>query len=248
MSIPYTVIIPARYASTRLPGKLLERIGDIPLIRHVYESAAHSGASRVVIATDDQRIHDTAIAFGADVVMTGSTHRSGTDRLAEAIGLLKLPAEAIVVNLQGDEYGMPAELIDQVARALHENPGHDVATLCKRITHAEELRDPNLVKVVMTRDRTALYFSRAPIHWTGDGGLDPACPHWGHIGMYAYRAGFVREFTALPACALEGCERLEQLRALYYGYRIHVQEAAAPCGIGIDTPADLERVRAGTGA
>ena len=243
MSARYKVVIPARYGATRFPGKPLATIGGKTLLEHVYESARASAAKRVIVATDDERIEKACRDFGADVYRTSPDHESGTDRVAEVMNLINEPDDALVVNVQGDEYGLPSALIDQVANALALNRDKVMATLCERITDRDELRDPNVVKVVFDNSGTALYFSRAMIPWRAGkaGEDDPAA--YRHIGIYAYRVGFLKRFTSLRVCELERSERLEQLRALYNGYRVHVEEACAPCGIGVDTPEDLERAR-----
>jgi 3-deoxy-manno-octulosonate cytidylyltransferase (CMP-KDO synthetase) len=247
--LKFSVLIPARYASTRLPGKPLLPIGGKPMIQHVYERALESGAERVVIATDDGRIEEAASAFGASVCRTGPEHQSGTERLAEAVERLGLEPDAIVVNLQGDEPLMPPALLDQVAQNLAANPAAQMATLCTRIHEAGELFDPHAVKVVMDSRGYALYFSRAVIPWDRDAfavttqELPASAEHYRHLGIYAYRAGFLREYAAWPPCELERMESLEQLRVLWHGARIHVAEAVELPGPGVDTEADLERVR-----
>lgn len=246
----FIVIIPARYGSTRLPAKPLSDIAGKPLIQHVHERAREAGADEVLIATDDERIRDAAQAFGAQVCMTDPAHASGTDRIAEVARQRALPDEAIVVNLQGDEPLMPPALLRQVAANLAEHPAAAMATLCETITDAAQLFEPSIVKVVMDREGYALYFSRATVPWdrdhfaAGARSLPPRTRYHRHIGMYAYRAGFLRSYSALAPCPLEQSESLEQLRALWYGYRIHVAEAVERGEAGVDTPADLERVRA----
>lgn len=241
------VIIPARYASTRLPGKPLLDLGGRPMIVRVVEAARRSGAERVVVATDDARIRDAVNAFGAEAVMTRADHASGTDRLAEAIAALGLDDNEIVVNLQGDEPLMDPALVWQVAEALAVRPEADMATACHAITNREEFLNQNVVKVVTDHQGYALYFSRAPIPWPREvmlGKSTAAIKAFRHIGLYAYRAGFVARYAAWPACPLEGTESLEQLRVLWQGGKIAVVEAdRAPPG-GVDTPEDLERVRA----
>jgi 3-deoxy-manno-octulosonate cytidylyltransferase (CMP-KDO synthetase) len=240
------VIIPARYASTRLPGKPLADVAGKTLIERVYDCAVKSGAQTVVIATDDERIRAAAQAFGARVCMTSDRHRSGTDRIAEVIQQLKLPADDIVVNLQGDEPTMPPALIRQVAETLAIHPDAMVATACHPLHDRNELTNPNVVKVVLDQKGYALYFSRAAIPWpravmtTPDAGRVAA---WRHIGIYAYRAGFVARYAAWPPCPIEELEQLEQLRVLWHGERIAVCESAQLPGTGVDTPEDLERVR-----
>ena len=250
MPTTFSVIIPARFASSRLPGKVLLELAGKPLLWHVYRRALESGAQRVIIATDDARVEAAARIFEARVEMTAASHASGTDRIAEVVSRLGLADDEIVVNLQGDEPLMPAAVIRQVAERLAMDPGAAIATVCERITEARDLFDPAVVKVVMDAGGRALYFSRAPIPWDRDGfsGGDAnvwptAQPYYRHVGLYAYRVGFLKMFSVLPACELERTECLEQLRALDHGARILVDEAIAPSGFGIDTMADLERVR-----
>jgi len=245
----FRVIIPARYASTRLPGKPLLEIAGRPMLQHVWERARESGAEEVVIATDDERIRTVAEGFGARVIMTAASHRSGTDRLAEAAEQLGCAAGDVIVNVQGDEPQMPPENVAQVAANLERHGDAGVATLCEPIRTAEELFNPNVVKVVFDHAGYALYFSRAPIPWERDafaaepGALPEGTGHYRHLGIYAYRAGFLREYVTWPGCALEHSEALEQLRVLWQGRRIHVAEARMRPPAGVDTEADLERVR-----
>jgi len=243
MSGPFSIIIPARYASTRLPGKPLLDIKGKPLIQHVYEIAAATKAASITVATDDERIADCAQSFGASVVMTSSQHESGTDRIAEAATLIGMDENEIIVNLQGDEYGLPAALINQVATALYNNPNKQIATLCEAINSEEDYHDPNCVKVAFDKESTAIYFSRSPIPMNRMGGLPEEV--YRHIGLYAYRAAYLQEFTRLPVCRLEQSEALEQLRALYNGGKIHVDIAIAKTGVGIDSTDDLALARAG---
>lgn len=242
MSAPYSIIIPARYASTRLPGKPLLEIKGKPLLQHVFESASQTQAKSITVATDDERIKACAESFGASVVMTSGKHESGTDRIAEAARQLKLDDDEIIVNLQGDEYGLPVALIEQVASCLYKNPEKQMATLCEAISSIDDYLDPNNVKVVFDKNNTALYFSRSPIPMNRSSGLPDSA--YRHIGLYAYRAGYLQEFTQLPACALEQTEALEQLRVLYNGGRIHIETAVDKTGIGIDSEKDLEAARA----
>lgn len=245
----FSVVIPARYASTRLPGKPLLDICGKPMVQHVYERAQASGAARVIIATDDQRVVDAARAFGADVCMTSPDHPTGSDRLAEVIDTLAIADDEVIVNLQGDEPLMPAALIHQVAAGLEGHGAASVATLCYRIQEVAELFDPHAVKVVLDQHGYALYFSRASIPWDRDAfsvtteELPARSEHYRHIGLYAYRAGFIKEYVQWPQCTLEALESLEQLRVLWHGHRIHVGVAAEPPGHGVDTAGDLERVR-----
>ena len=244
------IIIPARYASTRLPGKPLLDVCGKPLLQRVYECALQSGAQQIIVATDDARIYDAVNGFGGTAFMTSSRHPSGTVRIAEVIGMLNLKPEEIVVNLQGDEPLMPPDLIKQTAETLIAHSAAAMATACHAITDYEAISNPNITKVVCDRDGYALYFSRAPIPWPRDMiGADNAAKlkqplrALRHIGLYAYRAGFVSRYAAWPPCPLEQTEALEQLRVLWYGERIAVCEARQTPGPGVDTAADLARVR-----
>ena len=247
----FQIIIPARYASTRLPGKPLLEINGKPLIQHIYESACRSDAVKVYIATDDLRIQEKAESFGAEVIMTTPDHLSGTDRLAEVVSILQLEDEAIIVNLQGDEIGLSESLIHQVAKGLHDHPRHSIATLCERIDSEEDINDPNVVKVVFDQNNTALYFSRATIPHSREGQIDGKnrqTDYFKHLGLYAYRVAYLKKFSTTPVCELERSESLEQLRALYTGEKIYIEEACASAGIGIDTEDDLLRARQQTRA
>jgi len=252
--LTFTVVIPARLASTRLPGKVLADLGGRPVLAHVHARALASGAARVVIATDDGDVARAAEGVGAEVVMTSPLHESGTDRLAEAAVTLGLGPETVVVNVQGDEPEMPPEAIAAVAAAVEAAPTVDIATVALPIEDAAAFADPNIVKVVADEAGDALYFSRAPIPWPRDLGVAPAdlggagtLPHAGarrHVGLYAYRAHALARFTALPPHPLELAERLEQLRALAHGMTIRVIDAPGPIPPGIDTAADLDAARA----
>lgn len=249
MSEDFTVIIPARLASTRLPEKALRKIAGRPMIVHVVQRAMRSGARAVHVATDAHAIAKVCRAAGADVVMTRADHASGSERLAEACGLLGLADSDIVVNVQGDEPLLPPVLIGQVARLLADTPSVAMASLCHRIEDLHEVFDANVVKVVCDASGRALYFSRAPIPWDRDGFANgarggTAREHFRHIGLYAYRAGFLRRYVTLAPAPLERMEALEQLRALHHGAGIIIGEACALPGPGVDTLQDLERVRA----
>lgn len=250
----FYVVIPARYASSRLPAKPLKDIGGKPMIQHVYERACESLAQNVVIATDDPRIEEAARAFGADVCMTSARHQSGTDRLQEVAAQLQLPDEAIVVNVQGDEPLIPSAVINQVADNLQCHAQASVATLCEPIVSVSDFCNPNMVKVVSDHSGGALYFSRAPIPWPRDAfatasadetpdALPEELSARRHIGLYAYRVGLLHRFVTWAPAPLERFESLEQLRVLWQGERIHVADACLPVPGGVDTPEDLERVR-----
>lgn len=244
----FKIIIPARYASSRLPGKPLVDIAGKPMIQHVYERAKESLATEVIIATDDQRIEQVAQSFGADVCLTKPEHPSGTDRLAEVALNRGFSDDDIIVNVQGDEPCLPATLINQVAQDLSDFPEADIATLCSRIDNKNDIFDSNVVKVVMDHQGFALYFSRAPMPWmrdhfNSDRQLPTPLPHFRHIGLYGYRANFLKSYSGLAPCEIEKNESLEQLRALYHGKRIHLSEAIEASGHGVDTKADLAAVR-----
>lgn len=253
----FKVIIPARYASQRLPGKPLRAIAGRPMIQLVWEQARESGAEQVVVATDDERIVAAVRAFGGEVCLTAQTHRSGTDRLAETARAIGCGPEDILVNLQGDEPLMPPALIAQVAEGLARRSEVPVATLCTPLEHVHELFDRNIVKVVRDAQGHALYFSRAPIPWHRDEfALRTDClpgdgtPFMRHIGLYAYRADFLAEYVTWPPSPLEAAESLEQLRVLWNGRRILAEVARTVPGPGVDTEDDLLRVEAllrGTG-
>lgn len=245
----FTVVIPARYASSRLPGKPLVDIGGKPMIQHAWERALESGAVRVVVATDDARVEKACREFGADVVMTSERHESGTDRISEVVGQLQLDDASIVVNVQGDEPFMPPQNIRQVAE-LAAIDGTHISTLHVPITRIEEYLDPNSVKLVADEDGRALYFSRAPIPWHRDAPVDTSGRPTAfsgavrHLGIYAYRVSALRAFSAASACALEMTEKLEQLRALWLGMTVRTAVARGAPSRGVDTSEDLEAVRA----
>jgi 3-deoxy-manno-octulosonate cytidylyltransferase (CMP-KDO synthetase) len=247
---PFVVIVPARLASTRLPRKPLADIGGVPMVVRVARAAADSGAERVTVAADSAEIVDACSAHGVEVLLTRADHASGTDRLAEAVGYLGLADDALVVNVQGDEPLMPAAVVRRVAEALAQRTDCAIATACHPLHDAAEFFSPNVVKVVTDANGRALYFSRAPIPWSRDAfaagrdRLPPGLPARRHIGLYAYRAGFLRRFPQLPPAPLEQHECLEQLRALAHGFGIAVIELPEALPPGVDTPEDLERVRA----
>jgi 3-deoxy-manno-octulosonate cytidylyltransferase (CMP-KDO synthetase) len=245
----FRVVIPARLASTRLPRKVLRPIAGRPMLEHVYRAGVASGAEAVIIATDSEEVAGAARAFGAEVCMTAETHLSGTDRVNEVAQRKHWPAEALVVNLQGDEPLLPPTLIAQAARELSKHPDAEISTLCAAISSQAEWRDPNAVKVVRDDAGYALYFSRAPIPWDREGHArgapqPPAGACWRHIGLYAYRVGALARFSKLPPARLEQVEVLEQLRAQANGMKIYVGIAAERPGLGVDTEEDLHRVEA----
>jgi 3-deoxy-manno-octulosonate cytidylyltransferase (CMP-KDO synthetase) len=244
-AVSFRVVIPARYASTRFPGKALAVLCGKPVVQHVYERAIGSAAHEVVIATDDQRIADVATTFGADVVMTRGYHESGTDRVAEVAQQRKWREDEIVVNVQGDAPLIPSDSIDQVAVLLAQNESADIATLCSPIADLAQFYDVNAVKVVFDHVGRALYFSRAAIpaiaHDSKDGSRDAQKKSgaWLHIGLYAYRVGALNQLTGAVPCDLEIREKLEQLRALWLGMEIRVGVATSEHGPDVDTPEDL---------
>lgn len=248
MNPEFIVVIPARYGSTRLPGKPLLDIAGKTMIQRVYEQAKKSKARQVLIATDDERIAAVANSIGADVCMTRADHVSGTDRLQEVARQQKWPNDTVVVNVQGDEPLIPPSVIDQVAENLFRAEQAAMATLCESITDINVFLDPNAVKVVFDHKGYALYFSRAPIPWPRDAFrteklLPGGHPAFRHIGIYAYRASFLHQFVQWAPALIEQTESLEQLRALAQGARIHVQVACAAVPGGVDTEADLADVR-----
>lgn len=243
----FVVVIPARYASTRLPGKPLADILGKPMLQYVYEAALRSGAKDVYIATDHPLVFDAAKRFTDNVLMTKDSHQSGTERLAEVVDLLSLEKETIVVNVQGDEPLLASENVVQVAKLLHDSDA-PMATLSVDIHDIDEVFNPNAVKVVSNAKNNALYFSRASIPFQRDSMLNlnknavELEAFQRHVGIYAYRAGFIKEYLALPVSPLEVLESLEQLRVLYHGYDIKVQKANFPVHAGVDTPEDLQKV------
>ena len=248
----FTVVIPARWASTRFPGKPLIDLGGKPMIARVAEKALATNADRVIVATDDARIADACLAHKVQVAMTRSDHATGTDRLSEVVTQLGLADDAIVVNVQGDEPLIPSDMISRTAEWLDMHPEAAIATLCHTIHDHADAASSNVVKCVLNEKSEALYFSRAPIPyardaWQASGGRIESIPHelpvYRHIGLYAYRAGFLREFPRLSVPAIERFESLEQLRALAHGFKITVMRIDHALPPGIDTPADYERLR-----
>jgi 3-deoxy-manno-octulosonate cytidylyltransferase (CMP-KDO synthetase) len=246
----FTVVIPARLASSRLPNKPLADIAGLPMVVRVAQRANQSQATQVVVAADDESIVAACAAHGVRALLTRKDHLSGSDRLAEACQLLDLPGDAVVVNVQGDEPLIPPSLINDVARVLTERPEASMSTAAHAIASLEEFTNPNVVKVVMDTRQMALYFSRAPIPWWRDGQSEggfqalPSPAPLRHIGIYGYRAGFLALFPSLPPAPIETQESLEQLRALWHGHRIAVHVTDQAPGPGVDTPEDLARVRA----
>jgi 3-deoxy-manno-octulosonate cytidylyltransferase (CMP-KDO synthetase) len=246
--VAYSIVIPARYAATRVPGKPLREIAGKTLLQHVYECAQRTQAQQIIIATDDARIREVAVGFGADVCLTSTQHRSGTERINEVISQRGIAAEEIIVNLQGDEPLMPVSCIDQVADVLARHSDAQMATLATPIIHDEDVFDSNIVKVVLNKHGKALYFSRASIPWqrgdyekqTVDHTADWLCLR--HIGIYSYRAAYIKEYVSLPSGPLEILESLEQLRVLWHGGQIAVAQATEIPGPGVDTEQDLLRV------
>ena len=243
----FTVVIPARYQSTRLPGKPLADIGGKPMIQWVYEQAKQAGADKVIVATDDHRVEEVVKAFDGEVCMTSPDHQSGTERLAEVVQKMNIADDQIIVNVQGDEPLIPPSIISQVAKNL-ANSIAPMATLGVEISDEAEAFNPNAVKVVMDKEGYALYFSRATIPWDRDNfsGEEKVIsqPLLRHIGIYAYRAGFINTYINWQPSTLEKIESLEQLRVLWYGEKIHVDVAEEAPAAGVDTPEDLEAVRA----
>ncbi|SIR37223.1 3-deoxy-manno-octulosonate cytidylyltransferase (CMP-KDO synthetase) [Aeromonas sp. RU39B] len=242
----FVVVIPARYASTRLPGKPLADIHGKPMVQHVVEKALDSGAERVIVATDDERVQAALGTSGVEVCMTSADHQSGTERLAEVCRIYGFSPETIIVNVQGDEPLIPPAIIRQVADNL-ASASAPMATLSVPIEDAEEAFNPNAVKVVTDKDGYALYFSRAPIPWERDRfarsreAIGPFFQR--HIGIYAYRAGFIQRYVDWAPSQLEQIEALEQLRVLWYGEKIHVAQALEAPPVGVDTQQDLDKVR-----
>ncbi|MFV2061710.1 MAG: 3-deoxy-manno-octulosonate cytidylyltransferase [Gammaproteobacteria bacterium] len=257
----FKIIIPARFASSRLPGKALKPLLGIPMIQHVYQRAMETTASEIIVATDHEDIANVVKQFGGNVKMTKIDHPTGTDRISEVIDSLSWSDETIVVNLQGDEPHIPAQLIQDTAEVLTSNPQCDIATLATKMSSIKDILNPNMVKITLNNNNEALYFSRAAIpynkKWTQNANkqvilndnddteslkLPAEIPYYHHIGLYAYTVGFLRQFPTLAPCPLELSESLEQLRALCYGYRIFVKVIKQSPGHGVDTEEDILRV------
>lgn len=245
----FTVVIPARLASTRLPGKPLADIAGKPMVVHVADRARESGAQQVIVATDDRRIQEAVAKHGHEAVMTRADHASGTDRIAEIAIARGWPDDLVVVNVQGDEPRIPAALVRSVAEQLRDHVDAAIATACHRIHSTAEMFDPNAVKVVLDKQGYAAYFSRAPIPYardafkTGQAQLPRDLPVYRHLGLYAYRCAFLKIYSTLAPCAIEQFESLEQLRALWHGYRISVAVTDQAPDPGVDTAEDLEKMR-----
>lgn len=245
----FCIIIPARFESSRLPGKPLMDIHGKPMIQWTWLQAKKSGAERIIIATESQEVKQACEAFGAEVCLTGDQHQSGTERIAEVIQLAGIADNEIIVNVQGDEPMLPSQLIHQVAEGLETNPHVPMATLCEPIYSVDTVFDPHAVKVSRDVNNFAINFSRAPLPWSRDTfsqSTKTLPTNWAykrHIGLYAYRAGFVKQYVAWPECDLEHVEKLEQLRVLWHGVNILVLDALCDAGVGVDTAEDLQQVR-----
>lgn len=237
----FVVVIPARFASTRLPGKALALIAGKTMIEHVVDRANESNAKRVIVATDDERIQAALVSAKCEVCLTRADHESGSDRLAEVVEELKIDDHEIVVNVQGDEPLIPGRLINQVAASLHKSTLAVMSTAAKAIETEGDMNNPNMVKVVFAQNGRALYFSRAGIPFARD---IRSASAWHHIGIYAYRSEFLKSYDQLQSSAIEQTESLEQLRVLDNGYDIMVETVDFDTGVGVDTPEDLEKVRA----
>jgi 3-deoxy-manno-octulosonate cytidylyltransferase (CMP-KDO synthetase) len=245
---PFIVVIPARLASTRLPRKPLADIGGAPMIVRVAQQALKSAATRVIVATDSDEVLDICQQYQIEALKTQSTHLTGTDRLSEVVEVLQLPDDAMLVNVQGDEPFIPPELINLVAKALYDSPSAAIATVGVALSHEADMQNPNIVKIVYNHLGEALYFSRAPIPFLRDSKavVNPAqrlVPCQRHIGLYAYQSHFLRAFTNLSPAPIELAESLEQLRALWYGYKIQIVQSHAAPPAGVDTPEDLYRAQ-----
>jgi len=245
----FTVIIPVCYHSSQIPGKPLVELGGKPMIQHVYERARESGADDIIIAADDERIKETAESFGAEVCMTSAHHASGTERISEVANIMEFEDDEIIINVQGNEPLVPPSVIHHVATDI---TGHDVIKMCtvvKPITDSKQLFDPNIVKVAINRRGFVLYFGRAPIPWEREHFSDlsqavkPVGEHYAHVGIYGFRAGFLREYIAWEPCEMEKLEGLEQLRVLWHGGRVHALVTQDVIPPGVRTQADVDYMR-----
>ena len=242
----FNVVIPARYASSRLPGKPLKDIAGKPMVQHVFEQAQKSAAEEVIVATDDERILKAVKEFGGTAVMTSTDHESGTDRLEEVAEIMQWDDEQIVVGVQGDEPLIPPLVINQVAENLSARPEFSISTLQEKISTLADIMDPNVVKTATDQFGTALYFSRAPIPFGRDSfpkNIPDGIDYYRHIGIYGYRVKFLRQFAGWEMSPLEKAEKLEQLRAMWYGAKIHLDVALETPPKGVDTQEDLEHIR-----
>ena len=239
----FKIVIPARFSSTRFPGKPLALIDGVPMVVRVYQRVVETSASEIIVATDDQRIANACGEYNAPVCLTSPDHPTGTDRVAEVCEKMGWDDDDVIVNVQGDEPLIPLSSVVQVARNLQQNPDAAIATLCTPISSSQELLDPNNVKVVFDHRGMALYFSIAPIPFDRDTSNDLS-QSFRHLGLYAYRASFLGRYSSLQACVIEELEKLEQLRALWNGERIHVDVATELPGPGVDTPEQLAEVEA----
>ncbi len=244
----FRIIIPARYDSTRLPGKVLANINGKPMLQHVYQRAIESGADSVVIATDNAKVSKVAQSFGAKVCMTSTEHQSGTERIAEAALALDYAPDEIIVNVQADQPFILPQAIRQVAEDLEKHDNVKISSICERITKGEELFNPSVVKVVLNWRNYAIYFSRAPIPWDMEQFKDqenasPNDQHYKHVGLYAYRVSFLQEYIQWPPSPLEQIESLEQLRILWNGSRMHMVISKDRIPPEVNTPEDLERAK-----
>ncbi len=237
----YTIVIPARYASARFPGKPLVDLAGKPMLQRTFECASNSSARRIIIATDDERIAALAYKIGAEVCMTSDQHRNGSERLAEVALIYDMSDEEVVVNLQGDEPFMPVECLNQVAGLLESDHNCSIATLCHPLKERADIDNPNIVKLVTDRYGYAMYFSRAPIPWNRNKPISAEAGYFRHIGLYAYKASFLGRYAEMPACELETIEALEQLRVLWNGEKIKVGITRPGVEMGIDTPEDLKQ-------
>ena len=243
----FHVVIPARYDSTRLPGKVLLEIAGQPMIQHVHEKAVLSGAESITIATDDERVAEAAEAFGANVCMTSPDHPSGTERICEAVEAMELDDDEVVIGLQADEPLMPHAVIRSLAEDLIEHDNIHVASVCSPLLSVDDLFNPNIVKVVLNRRQYAMYFSRAPIPWDRESFADPSKAqltemHYQHLGLYGYRVNFLRKYVDWSASPLETCESLEQLRILWHGGRMHMVVNTSAVSHGVDTQEQYEKM------